>query len=78
MWEDVTIKKRPYETTSIRIDPGIVHLITRIAWEPERTPRRLEEDSRTDSNTVEVFNRPLRADHFKSEFTGDVNPFIDI
>jgi hypothetical protein len=53
MWEDVTIKKRPYET---RIDPGIVHLITRIAWEPERTPRRLEEDSRIDSNTVEVFN----------------------
>jgi hypothetical protein len=39
-WEDVTIKKRPYETTSIRIDPGIVHLITRIAWEPERTPRK--------------------------------------
>jgi hypothetical protein len=59
MWEDVTAKKRPHEATSTWIDPGIVHLIIWKAREPKRTPRRPEEDSRTDPNTVEASNQPL-------------------
>jgi hypothetical protein len=56
MLEDVAAKKRPHEATSIRIDSSIIHLIARKAREPKRTPKRLEEDSRTDPNIVEASN----------------------
>jgi hypothetical protein len=46
--------------------------------ELKRTPRRIEEDSRTDSNTKEASNRPLQTNHLKSGPTVQVNPFVDI
>jgi hypothetical protein len=58
MWEDVTTKKTPHEAISTRTGMGIDHLTTRKARELKRTPIRPEEDSRTNLNTVEAYNRP--------------------
>jgi hypothetical protein len=43
-----------YEVTSTRIISDIVDLSIKNVWEPKRTPRREEEDSRTDENAMEA------------------------
>jgi hypothetical protein len=42
------------EATSLRIISDIIHISTKNAQEPKRTPRRQEEDSGTDGNAMEA------------------------
>jgi hypothetical protein len=51
--------KPHYEVTSPRIIPGVIHLNTKNAQEPKRTPGRKEEGPGTP-------NRPLQTDLLKS------------
>jgi hypothetical protein len=43
-----------HEATSPRIILSIIHLSTKNAWEPKRTPRRQEEDFGTDENVMKA------------------------
>jgi hypothetical protein len=66
------------EATSPRIVLGIVHLCVKNLREPKRTPRRLEEDSRTNGNATDALADPYELTTSSLGPNSHVNLLLDV
>jgi hypothetical protein len=66
------------EATSPRIISGIIHLSVKNNREPKRTPRREEEESRTDENAIEAPTDLYKLTISSLGPTGHVNLLLDV